>query len=83
MTSVVEITRHFAEARDNQTKVAGTPNDNHIVMFKEDLLNVCLQIASERTNAGDSSGDILNDSRYQVTFATNTSYDRQITVRTN
>ena len=42
MTSIVKITRLFAEARDNGTKVAGTPNDDHIVAFKEDLLNVSL-----------------------------------------
>ena len=40
MTSVVKITRLFAEAHDNRTKVAGTPNDNHSVAFKEELLNV-------------------------------------------
>ena len=42
MTPVVKITRLFAEARDNCTKVAGTPNNDHVVAFKEDLLNVCL-----------------------------------------
>ena len=42
MTSVVKITRLFAEARNNCTKVAGTPNDDHVVAFKEDLLNACL-----------------------------------------
>ena len=61
MTSVVKITRLFAEAHDNQTKVASTPNDNHVVTFKEDLLNVCLQIAFEGTNSGDPSGAIFKD----------------------
>ena len=42
MTSVIDITRLFAEAHDNHTKFAGTPNDDHVVAFKEDLLNVCL-----------------------------------------
>ena len=63
MTSVVEITRLFAEVRENLTKVAGTPSDDHVVAFKEDLLNVCLQIAFEGTNAGNPSGAILEDSR--------------------
>ena len=40
MTSVVKITRLFAEARKNRTKVAGTLNNDHVVAFKEDLLNV-------------------------------------------
>ena len=39
MTSVVKITHLFAEARDNRTKVIGTPNGEHVVTFKEDLLN--------------------------------------------
>ena len=61
MTSVVKITRLFSEARDNRTQVAGTPNDNHVVAFKEDLLNVCLQIAFEGTNSGDPSGAVFKD----------------------
>ena len=63
MTSVVEITRLFVEARENLTKVSGTPNDDHVVNFKEDLLNVCLQIAFKITNAGNPSGAILEDAR--------------------
>ena len=61
MTSVVDITRLFAEAHDNHTKVAGKPNNDHAVLFKEDLLNVCLQIAFKDTDAGDPSGAILED----------------------
>ena len=63
MTSSVKITRIFAEARKNQTKVVGTPNNEHVVTFKEDLLNICLQITFEGTNAGDPSGAILEDAR--------------------
>ena len=61
MTSVVEITRLFVEARDNRTKFSGTPNDDHVVNFKEDLLKVCLQISFEGTESGDPSGAILED----------------------
>ena len=40
MTYVVKITCLFVEARNNRTKVAGTFNDDYVVTFKEDLLNV-------------------------------------------
>ena len=83
MTSVAEITCLFAEARDNRTKVAGTPNDNHVAAFKEDLLNVCLQIAFEGTDAGNPSSAILKDARYRVAVATNTPYDRQVAAHVN
>ena len=83
MTSVVKITRLFVEVHNNQTKVAGTPNDEHVVLFKEDLLNVCLQIACEGTNARDPSGAILNDARYQVAVAMNTLYECQVAARAN
>ena len=76
MTSGLEITCLFAEAHDNQTKVAGTPNNNHVVTFKEDLLDVCFQIAFEGTKDGNPSGAILEGARYQVAVATNTPYDR-------
>ena len=52
---------YFAEARDNRTKFAGTPNYDHVVTFKEDLLNFCLQISFGGTNAGNPSGAILED----------------------
>ena len=83
MTSVVEITRLFADARDNHMKVAGTPNDDHVVASKEDLLNVCLQIAFEGTDAGDSSGAILEEARYGVAIMTNTPYDYQVAAHAN
>ena len=83
MTSGLEITCLFAEAHENQTKVAGTPNDGHVVTFKDDLLNVCLQIACEGTNARDPSGAILNDARYQVAVAMNTLYECQVAARAN
>ena len=83
MISVIEIPRLFAETRGNCTKVAGTPNDNHVVAFKEDLLSVCLQIAFKRTNADDPYGAILEDARYCVTITTNTSYNRQVAARAN
>ena len=75
MTSVVEITHLFPEARDNHTKVAGTPINNHVVSFKEDLLNVRLQIAFKGINAGNPSSAILADARYWVAVVTNTPYD--------
>ena len=83
MTSVVEITHLFPEARDNHTKVAGTPNDNHIVAFKEDLLNVCLQITFKDTDTGDPSSAILKYARYRFAVATNTPYDRQVAAHAN
>ena len=83
MTSVVKITCLFAEARDNRTKVSVTPNDDHAVEFKEDLLNVCLQIDFEGTNAGNPSGTIHEGACYRVTVATNTSYNRQVAARAN
>ena len=83
MTSVVEITRLFAKARNNRKKVLGTPNDDHVVTFKEDLLNVCLQIAFEGTDTGDPSGAILEDARYQVAVTTNTPYGCKVAVRAN
>ena len=61
MTYIVKITGLFAETHDNQTKVSSTPNDDHVVNFKEDLSNGCLQIACKGTNAGDPSGAILED----------------------
>ena len=83
MTSVVRITRLFAEARNNCMKVAGTLKYNHAVAFKEYLLNICLQIAFEGTNAGDPSGAILEDTCYRVTVASNTPYNRQVVARAN
>ena len=83
MTSVVKITRLFAEARDNRTKVAGTPNNDHVVAFKEDLLNVCLQIASEGTDARNPSGTTLENAHYRAAVAMNTPYERQIAARAN
>ena len=83
MTSNVEITGLFPEAHDNQTKVSVTPNDDHVVKFKEDLLNACLQIAFKGTDSVNPSGAILEDARYQVPVSTSTPYDRQVAVRAN
>ena len=83
MTYVVEIACLFAEARDNQTKVVGTPNDDHVVKFKEDLLNVCLHISFGDTDAVNPSGAILKDARYQVAVLTSTPYNRQVAARAN
>ena len=83
MTSLVEITCLFAEACDNQTKITGTHNDDYVVTFKEDLLNVCIQIAFEGTNADNPSGAILEDACYQVAVTTNMSYDPQVAARAN
>ena len=83
MTSVVDITCLFVEARENRTKVAGTPNDNHVVAFMEYLLNVCLQIASKDIDARDPSVAILEDACYRVAVATNTPYTCQVAARAN
>ena len=44
MTSVAEIIRLFQSAAGKQSKVDGPPNNNHTLIFKEDLLNVTFQI---------------------------------------
>ena len=61
----------------------GTPNDDHVVTFKEDLLKVCLQIEFEGTDTSDPSGAILEDACYQVAVSTSTPYDRQVAARVN
>ena len=81
--SIVEITRLFAEARENCIKAAGIPNNDHVVTIKEDLLNVCPQIAFEGTDACNPSGAILEDARYWVAIATNTPYNFQVAARAN
>ena len=83
MTSVVKITRLFVETRNNRAKVAGTPNDDHVFALKEDLLNVCLKISFEGTDASNPSGAILEDARYRVAVATNAPYERQVVARAN
>ena len=83
MTSAVEITCLFAETLNNHTKVAGTPNDNHVIAFKEYLLSVCLQIASKGTNTGNSSSAILEYARYQAAVVTNVPYDCHVAARAN
>ena len=40
----------------------GIPNNVHVIVFKEDLLKVCLQIAFGGTDAGNPSDAILEDS---------------------
>ena len=64
-------------------KKKGTSKKHHVVTFKEDLLNVCPQIAFKGTDVGDPSGAILEDACYQVAVATNTPYDRQVALRAN
>ena len=83
MTSVIKITCLFAGARDNRTKVTNKPNDNHFIKFKEDLLNVYLQIAFKGTDAGNPSSAIFEDTRYQVAVATSTPYDFQVAAQAN
>ena len=63
MTSVAEIIRLFQSAADKQSKVDGPPNDDHTLIFKEDLLNVTFQITFEGTDGGDLSGAILSDAK--------------------
>ena len=83
MTYFVKITRLFAEARGNCMRVAGTPNDDRVVAFKEDLLNICLQISFKGTDASDPSGAILEDTRYRFAVATNMPYNCQVAARAN
>ena len=83
MTSVIKITCLFAGARDNRTKVTNKPDDNHFIKFKEDLLNVYLQIAFKGTDAGNPSSAIFEDTRYQVAVATSTPYDCQVAAQAN
>ena len=45
MTSVDDIGRLFKAACDGHANVAGTPSEDDVISFKEDLLNMCLQIA--------------------------------------
>ena len=63
MTSVAEIIRLFQLAANKQSKVDGSPNNDHTLIFKEDLLNVTFQITFEGTNSGDPSGAILSDAK--------------------
>ena len=83
MTSVAEIIRLFQSAANDQSKVDRPPNDNHTLKFKEDLLNVTLQITFEGTNGGDPSGAILADAKYKAANSTTVSYDRQLAARAN
>ena len=83
MTSVVKITRLFAEACNNRMKVAGTPNKYHVVAFKEDLLKVCIQFAFKGTDVNDPSGAILEDACYWVAVVMNTPYNRRVAARAN
>ena len=83
MNSVIETTRLFVEACDNRKRVSGTPNDDHVVKLKEDLLNVCLQSLFEGTNASDPPGAILEVACYQVDVSKSTPRNRQIVVRAN
>ena len=83
MTSVTEITRLFQSAANKQSKVDGPLNDDHMLKFKEDLLNVTFQITFEGTNMGDPSGAILADAKYKAANTTTVSYDRQLAARAN
>ena len=83
MTSVAEIIRLFQSAANKQSKVDGPPNDDHTLIFKEDLLNVTFQITFEGTDSGDPSGAILSDAKYKAANATAVSYDRQLAARAN
>ena len=47
MTSVAEIIWLFQLAADEQLKVDGTPNDNHTLKFKENLLNMTFKITGK------------------------------------
>ena len=83
MTSVAEIIRLFQSAANKQSKVDGPPNDDHTLIFKEDLLNVTFQITFEGTNGGDPSGAILSDAKYKAANAKAVSYDCQLAAHAN
>ena len=83
MTSVAEIIRLFQSAANEQSKVNGPPNDNHTLKFKEDLLNVTIQIMFEGTDGGDPSGAIIADTKYKAANATTVSYEWQLAARAN
>ena len=83
MTSVAEIIRLLQSAADKQSKVYGQPNDDHTLIFKEDLLNVTFQITFEGTDSGDPSSAVLSDAKYKAANATAVSYDRQLAARAN
>ena len=83
MTSVAEIIRLFQSAADKRLKVNGLPNENHTLIFKEDLLNVTFQITFEGTDSGDPSGAILSDAKYKDANATAISYNRQLAACAN
>ena len=81
MTSVAEIIRLFQSTADKQSKVDGPLNDDHTLIFKEDLLKVTFQITFEGTNSGDPSGTILSGAKYKAANAMAVSYDRQLAAR--
>ena len=83
MTPVNNISRLFKAARDSHAKVDGTPPDNDVISFKEDLFNVCLQIAFEGTDVSDPAGAILNDATYKRVNMTGTMYERKLAARKN
>ena len=83
MPSIVKITRLFAEASNNRKKVSSTPNDDHVVNFKEELLSICLQIAFEGTDTSDPSAAIPGDARYQAAVSTSLPYDHQVAACAN
>ena len=83
MTSVAKIIRLFQSAADKQSKVDGPPNDDHTLIFKEDLLNVTFQIRFKGTDSGDPSGAIFSNAKYKATNATAVSYDRQVAACAN
>ena len=64
-------------------KVNSTPPNNNFISFKEDLLNVCLQIALAGTDAGDPSRTILEYAHYKRVNMTGTLYDRQLAAQKN
>ena len=83
MTSVAEIIRLVQSDADKQSKVDGPPNDDHTLIFKEDLLNVTFQIKFEGTDSGDPTGAILSNAKYKAANTTAISYNRQLAARAN
>ena len=83
MTSVDGIVRLFKAAHYGHMNVDDAPSNDHIISYKEDILNMYLQIVFEGEDTGDLSGAILEDARYKRVSMSRTPYDRQLAARNN
>ena len=78
MTSADNIGHLFKVAHNSHARVDVTLSNNNVISFKEDLLNVFLQIAFEGMDTGDPSSAILERARYKRINMTGTLYDWQL-----